>query len=248
MIELTRMVGGRYRTAPWDMACITSGSTNTTPAKAAMAPAVLREMSPNPNAINANREMHKPVINTARSAPGVPNVAEGIPRPARMPSPRKNDAKLSSSQNTTVAAAVTPILAASRTGRLGVADNVARMVPLEYSAVMSNAPNTPPVSAAMTRPVSASWVASKPGSPGWYWTELVTSPVTNNPATAVTPRMMAVEGNVRIFTSSDLTACLTPECPVGAADWTTSDISLMPPCRQPRHRPTSRGGTPPRLG
>ena len=61
-----------------------------------------------------------------------------------------------------MAAAATPILATSRVGRLGVAAIVARMVPLEYSPVISNAPNTPPVRPATIRPVSEFWVGSKP--------------------------------------------------------------------------------------
>ena len=49
---------------------------------------------------------------------------------------------------------MTPILVASRRGRFGVAASVVRMVPLEYSPVISSAPNTPPVRAAVIMPVS----------------------------------------------------------------------------------------------
>ena len=57
---------------------------------------------------------------------------------------------------------MTPILVASRRGRFGVAASVVRMVPLEYSPVISSAPNTPPVRAAVIMPVRDSWVGSKP--------------------------------------------------------------------------------------
>ena len=52
---------------------------------------------------------------------GRPRLAEGAPPLERTAWPRKNDAKLRSTQNTTVTAAPTPILAASSMGRLGVA-------------------------------------------------------------------------------------------------------------------------------
>ena len=57
---------------------------------------------------------------------------------------------------------MTAVLVASRSGRLGVAASVVRMVPLEYSPVISSAPNTPPVRAATIMPVRDSWVGSKP--------------------------------------------------------------------------------------
>jgi hypothetical protein len=79
-----------------------------------------------------------------------------------MPSPRKKAMKLRISQKTTMATAVTASLATSSVGRLGVAASDERMVPLEYSPVMSNAPNTPPVRPATISPVSALWVGSKP--------------------------------------------------------------------------------------
>ena len=162
MIELVRMLVGMYRTSGSEMPCITSGSTNTTATNAAIAAAVLRKISPKPKDIKANRAINKPVIITARSAPGDPRFAEGAPPPESIASPKKKATKLSSSQKTTMVVAVTPSLASSRTGRFGVAASVVRMVPLEYSPVMSNAPRTPPVRPATIRPVSADWVASKP--------------------------------------------------------------------------------------
>jgi hypothetical protein len=56
---------------------MTRGSTNTTPAKAPIAPAELRTISPNPNDITAVSAMNAPVSATARSAPGDPRLADG---------------------------------------------------------------------------------------------------------------------------------------------------------------------------
>ncbi len=139
------------------------------------------------------KRYEQPVMNTARSAPGDPRLTEGAPRPERMAWPRKNEMKLSSSQKTTAADAVTAILAASRSGRFEVAASVARIVPLEYSGVMSKAPNTPPVRPRAIMPVNAGWVASKPEQRAMDMALWVTSPVTNNAATMVTPSVIAVE-------------------------------------------------------
>src|ERR1700689_15967 len=91
VIELDRMLIGTERTACSEMARITSGTTNTTPTKAAMAAAVLRKINPKPNDIRDNSAMNAPVITTARRAPGDPRLADGAPPPERTAWPRKND-------------------------------------------------------------------------------------------------------------------------------------------------------------
>jgi hypothetical protein len=60
--------------------------------------------------------------------------------------PRKNDAKATISQVTSATAPKTSALAASTGGRRGAAPNVARIVPVLYSAVMASTPRTPMVS------------------------------------------------------------------------------------------------------
>ena len=75
-------------------------------------------------------------MNTARKRARRPEVGRRAPPPERMASPKKNATKLSSSQKTNVATAVTPILVASRSGRRGVAASVVRIVPLAYSPVI----------------------------------------------------------------------------------------------------------------
>ena len=100
--------------------------------------------SPETEDIKAKSETNRPVKKTARNAPGELRVAVGAPAPERMAWPMKNVRKLSSSQKTTVtAAAITAPLVASRTGRLGVAASVVRIVPLEYSLEINMTPNTP---------------------------------------------------------------------------------------------------------
>src|ERR1700722_5597092 len=133
VIELTRILLGRKRTAGSDIWCITSGRTNTTPANAPIDAAVLRKITANPKDIRDKSETNRPVRKTARNAPGEPSVADGAPPPERMASPMKKVRKLRSSQKMTVAAAAIPIFVASRTRRLGVAASVVRIVPLEYS-------------------------------------------------------------------------------------------------------------------
>ena len=102
-----------------EMVCITSGSTNTTPAEVAIAAAVLRQMSPNPKDMRARRDMNNPVKNTARSAARRPQVGRGGSATGENPLAEEERGEADSSQNTTMAAAVTAILAASNMGTSG---------------------------------------------------------------------------------------------------------------------------------
>ena len=162
MIELMRMLVGRKRTVDSEMPCITRGSTKITPAKAAIAAAVLRKMSPNPKDMSARSPMNSPVRITARAAPGDARVAVGAPPLERMACPRKNERKLSTTQKTMVSTVVRPSLVASSSDRFGAAASVVRMVPLEYSPVISSAPKTPPAKATVIMPVRDCWVGSNP--------------------------------------------------------------------------------------
>ena len=118
--------------------------------------------------------------------------------------------KLSSSQKTTVAAAVTPILAASRMGRLEVAASVGAD---GAARVLAGDEQRPEDATGQAGDDHAGQRLLGSGRSrvvaGWCMAAWVTSPVTNRPATTVTPRVMAVDRRVRTFTTSDLTTCLT---------------------------------------
>ena len=162
MIELIRMLVGRKRTNDSEIPCITSGRTKITPTKAAIAAAVLRKMSPNPKDNSATSPMKSPVRITARAAPREARVAVGAPPLDRMACPRKKVRRLNTTQKAMVSIVVNPSLVPSNSRRLGAAAMVARMVPLEYSLVISSAPKTPPASATVIMPVRDCWVGSNP--------------------------------------------------------------------------------------
>ena len=64
----------------------------------------------------------------------------------KMAWPMPKALNVSASLTATATAPKTTILAARTTGRRGVADRVARMVPVPYSALMTSTPSTPKMS------------------------------------------------------------------------------------------------------
>jgi hypothetical protein len=81
---------------------------------------------------------------TARSTPG--SERETGTLLCRIAAPRKNEGKAITSATTNTSAAKTTHLAASIGSRAGTARSVDRIMPVEYSLVMTNTPRTQIVS------------------------------------------------------------------------------------------------------
>src|SRR5438270_3094172 len=177
-----------------------------------MAAAVLRKRKARPMPINPRRARNAPVMRTARTTPGWSRLAVGAPPPDSTAWPRKNDAKLRTSPTTSIAPPATAALPASSSGRRGVADREARIVPLEYSALTTRMPNTPIVSSPTNTPPSVWLVGSKPGyqSNGWWAAWLADRYVIRVVAATVMARVHHVERRVVVLSVSARATCLNP--------------------------------------
>ena len=104
-------------------------------------------------------------------------------------------------------------LAASTRGRLGAAENVARMVPELYSALMASTPSTPMVNCPTKTPIRLVLIGSKPGALAGVQCALVSavpSALMPMPRTTVTARVHIVDRTVRSLVHSERSS---PESP-----------------------------------
>src|SRR6516225_4853959 len=128
-----------------------SGSTNSTATMAVSAPAVCRISSPMPRASSPPTVRNSAPPMTARSTPGWLSVVL-VWCDDMIAWPMKNDAKLLMRPVTNATAASTATFAAASRPRCGSAVSEVRIIPVEYSEVMTSVPTTP----------ISSWVSHTP--------------------------------------------------------------------------------------
>ena len=129
--------------------------------------------------------------------------------------PRAKALKVRTSLTTTATAPNTRILAVSTTGRRGTADNVARMVPVPYSALMTSTPRTPKMSCPRKTPIRLRRVGSSMMSEGLT----VPVPSAHKPttATAVPTSVHVVERTDQSLVHSAAMARRRPTRPGGCS-------------------------------
>ena len=133
----------------------------------------------------------------------------------KMAWPRAKALKARISLTTTATAPNTRILAVSTTGRRGTADNVARMVPVPYSALMTSTPRTPKMSWPRKTPIRLRRVGSSMMSEGLT----VPVPSAHKPttATAVPTSVHVVERTDQSLVHSAAMARRRPTRPGGSS-------------------------------
>src|SRR6516165_163942 len=139
-----------------------SGSTNSSPATAVSAPAVCRISSPMPRASSPQTVRNSAPPMTARSTPGWLSVVL-VWCDDMIAWPITNEAKLLIRPVTNATAANTATFAATSRPRCGSAVSEVRIIPVEYSDVMTSVPTTPITSWVRNRPPRLQDAGSKNG-------------------------------------------------------------------------------------
>src|SRR5580704_7158301 len=140
-------------------------TTKSSPTIAPMPPALCRRSSPRPNDSTPQAVRNNAPPMTARSTSGLPIVvlmwSEDISA-----WPTKNAAKAVTRLVTSATTANTTPLAAIITPRCGLVVSVVRIMPVEYSELITSTPSTPMISCPMYRPARLCRAGSKSGPCG----------------------------------------------------------------------------------
>src|SRR6478672_1549379 len=138
---------------------ISGGSTNMIPAKVAIPPAVLRTIAPSPSPNKPITVRYSAAPNTARGTPAWVK-AMLMCRPERIACETTNASSTAGVISASVTSAYTTALPQSTGRRRGTAVIDARIIPVEYSAVITSTPSTPMASWEI-------WTPTKVSSSGW---------------------------------------------------------------------------------
>ena len=130
--------------------CASGASTSTKAMTPVMAPAVCRTRAPIASANRPSIIRYRPAPNRARTTPLSPRLTGALL--CTIGAAMKNAPKATTSPITKITAAKTRALAASMGVRFGAASSEARIMPVEYSLVITMAPRTQIASWPRTKP------------------------------------------------------------------------------------------------
>src|SRR6516165_851987 len=179
--------------------------TNSRPVMAPMAPAVCRMSSPRPNASTPHAVRNSAPPMTARSTFGLPIVV--LMWSEDMSAwPTKNAANEVTRLVTSATTVKTTPLAAIITPRCGLVVSVVRIMPVEYSELMTSTPRTPMISCPMYSPARLCRVGSKSGPCGPCAAPVLASAPKPTTTTNIASSVQYVDRTDRILVNSDRSA------------------------------------------
>src|ERR1700733_1646307 len=170
------------------------GSRNSRAKAALIAPAVLRRIAPSAKASKPDTVTKQAVSSTARSTPGCASVAVSCVLRSRY-WPMKNEAKLVTSEITSITAVSTAAFAQNSTPRRGITESDVRIIPVAYSDVTAMAPSITMTSCPIrASPTTLDCVAAKlawsSGAVCAQWAASPAQSATAHPTPASTSRII----------------------------------------------------------